>query len=233
MIMRRFVIGDIHGAYKALEQCLQRCDFDDENDLLIALGDLCDGWPETRQVVERLLKIKNIHFILGNHDYWTLEWAVSGIPDPAWLNVGGDNTMKSYNGNAMPPSHLEFFDRAQLYLEIDDKLFVHAGIKPGTPVAEQSPDVFMWDRSLFQEAMNHFQARNPKKLTAYNEVYIGHSPIHRLGFTKPLFTGGVWLMDTGAGWEGVLSIMDIDTKEVYSSNRVDTLYPPGSGRKRY
>lgn len=233
MIMRRFVIGDIHGAYKALEQCLQRCGFDDDKDLLIALGDLCDGWPETCQVVERLRNIKNIHFILGNHDYWTMEWGMTGIADPAWLNVGGENTMKSYEGDTMPAPHLEFFDTAKLYLELDDKLFVHAGIKPGIPLEQQSPDIFMWDRSLFQEAMNRYQMGHPQKLTGYDEVYIGHSPIHRLGFTKPLFTGGIWLMDTGAGWEGVLSIMDIDTKEVYSSNRVDTLYPPGSGRQRY
>ncbi len=45
---RTFVIGDIHGAYRALRQCLDRADFDYESDHLICLGDVCDGWPDTK-----------------------------------------------------------------------------------------------------------------------------------------------------------------------------------------
>lgn len=231
--MRRFVVGDIHGAYKALQQCLDRSSFDYERDVLIALGDLCDGWPETRQVVDKLLEVKNLQLILGNHDYWTLEWAITGIADHAWLNVGGDNTIKSYDGERMPSEHVQLFENARVYYVLENKLFVHAGIELGIPIDQQGPDVFMWDRSLFREAMDQYQSGDHHKLTPYDEVYIGHSPIHRLGFTKPLLAADVWLMDTGAGWEGVLSLMDIDTKEVYSSNRVDMLYPPGSGRQRY
>ena len=40
--MRRLVVGDIHGGYKALMQVLERANFD-QNDMLITLGDLCDG----------------------------------------------------------------------------------------------------------------------------------------------------------------------------------------------
>jgi len=37
-------------------------------------------------------------------------------------------------------------------------------------------------------------------------------------------------MDTGAGWSGVLSMMNIDTKEIFTSDHVDTLYPGITGR---
>jgi serine/threonine protein phosphatase 1 len=37
-------------------------------------------------------------------------------------------------------------------------------------------------------------------------------------------------MDTGAGWAGVLSMMDIHTKEVFTSDRVPELYPEVPGR---
>ena len=66
--MKRFAIGDIHGNYKALKQCLERSAFDKENDLLIQLGDVADGWHEVYECVDELLSIKNTIFIKGNHD---------------------------------------------------------------------------------------------------------------------------------------------------------------------
>lgn len=41
---RRFCIGDIHGAYLAFKQLLDDVNFDYENDKLISLGDIVDGW---------------------------------------------------------------------------------------------------------------------------------------------------------------------------------------------
>ena len=32
-------------------------------------------------------------------------------------------------------------------------------------------------------------------------------------------------MDTGAGWHGLLSAMDIDTKEIWQSDIVKRIYP--------
>lgn len=230
--MRRFVIGDIHGAYKALIQCLERVQFDYNADLLICLGDVCDGWPETREAVDELLKIKNLIFILGNHDYWTLEYAKTDTINPTWLRSGGDNTLNSYN-DIIPEDHIALFENAELYFELDGKLFVHAGIEIGIPIEKQGPDVFLWDRSLFREAIAQYEAGINEKLTPFTETYIGHSPIHSMGYTRPILAGDVWLMDTGAGWDGVLSLLDIDSKEVYCSDHVNTLYPPDSGRQRF
>jgi serine/threonine protein phosphatase 1 len=39
-------------------------------------------------------------------------------------------------------------------------------------------------------------------------------------------------MDTGAGWSGVLTIMNIETKEFFTSDPVPVLYPGIEGRKR-
>ena len=71
---KTFVLGDIHGAYKALTQVLDQSRFDYEKDTLISLGDTCDGWPDTRKCFDELLKIKNLVYILGNHDFWALRW---------------------------------------------------------------------------------------------------------------------------------------------------------------
>jgi len=227
---KQFVIGDIHGAYKGLLQCLDRSAFDYENDHLICLGDVCDGWPETRQAIDELLKIKNLTFLLGNHDFWALQWSKNGTKSHIWLGQGGRNTIHSYSNESMPDNHVELLDQAHDYYLSDNKLFVHAGIELNTPIEYQTQEIFLWDRSLAKEVLDRHLNNDEEQLSEYDEIYLGHTPIHNYGMYKPLVSCGVWLMDTGAGWDGVLSIMNIDTKEVFVSDSIDALYPPGSGR---
>jgi serine/threonine protein phosphatase 1 len=226
---QRFVMGDIHGAYRALHQCLERSAFDVENDLLICLGDVSDGWPETKKCIDELLKIKNLKYILGNHDFWTLEWMQSGWTEEIWLDQGGKATIESYQNQPVPQSHIDLFNFADHYYVLDEKLFVHAGINPLQPIDAQSLNIFLWDRNLARTALNLYQKGIDGKFTSYDEVYIGHTPIPYL---KPIQSGEIWMMDTGAGWSGVLSMMNIDTMEMFISDPVPQLYPGVKGRTR-
>jgi serine/threonine protein phosphatase 1 len=234
--MRRvFVIGDIHGAFRALRQCLQRSEFDYENDQLICLGDVSDGWPETKASIDELLRVKNLIYILGNHDWWTLQWMLTGKVESVWYNQGGKATIESY-GDSFPASHLVFLSEAVLYHLHENKLFVHAGIDPQRPLEQQDQSIFLWDRSLARLALDAYQNRLSSYQTAWNrnagafdEIYIGHTPIP---YERPVGFSGIWLMDTGAGWEGVLSIMNVDSKATFISEPVPSLYPGIEGRKR-
>lgn len=227
--MRRFVIGDVHGAYRALRQCFERAGFDHEHDLLISLGDVCDGWPETAAAVDELLKIRNLTYILGNHDYLALQWMQYGIQQDIWLDQGGMATLKSYN-ETVNDTHKEFFERALPYRVLENKLFIHAGFNPLRRLEEQPFEDFIWDRNLARLALDFFNKGIETQLTTYDEVYIGHTPVST---GRPLLACGVWLMDTGAGWTGVLSMMDIDTKEIFTSDPVPSLYPGVTGRKKF
>lgn len=221
-----FVMGDIHGAFSALKQCLKQSAFDYERDHLICLGDVCDGWPETRACIDELLKIKNLVFVLGNHDVLALAWMKKDFTEPAWLAQGGKMTIKSYGDN-VPQRHIEFLSEAPYYFLHEKKLFVHAGINPAIALENQDQDILMWDRAFQRMAMDHYRRSATGRLTAYDEVYIGHTPIP---FQHPIKAMEVWMMDTGAGWSGVLSMMNIDTKEIFTSDSVPTLYPGVKGR---
>jgi hypothetical protein len=60
---------------------------------------------------------------------------------------------------------------------------------------------------------------------------VGHTPTINFGTLKPIRACEVIIMDTGAGWPGgVLTMMDIDSKEIFQSSQVDSLYPDYSGR---
>ncbi|MGC1242879.1 MAG: metallophosphoesterase [Chryseosolibacter sp.] len=225
---RVFVIGDIHGAYRALRQCLERSAFDYRKDHLVCLGDVSDGWPETRACVDELLRMENLTYILGNHDWWTLEWMRDGRIEPIWYAQGGKATIDSY-ADGVPSEHISFFAEADLYYVFKNKLFVHAGINPLKSLEEQNEDIFLWDRSLASQALHQYGKAGEQKISSFEEIYIGHTPVP---FPEPIFSAGVWMMDTGAGWSGVLSMMDIETKAMYISDAVPALYPGVEGRKR-
>jgi serine/threonine protein phosphatase 1 len=227
IMSKTFVIGDIHGANRALVQCLERSGFNYASDHLICLGDVCDGWPETKQAIDELMKIKNLTYILGNHDYWTLEWMREGVDDNIWVEQGGAATIQSYS-DGVPIEHIEFLEQAKPYLILNNNLFVHAGIDWRVPIERQTMQFFLWDRTMARTAMAN-QTKSPhKNLTIYNEVYIGHTPIA----DPPQRMCEIWFMDTGAGWSGKLSMMDIHSKEIFMSDPVPELYPGIAGRSK-
>jgi len=228
---RTYVIGDIHGALRALIQCLERAQFSYTNDHLICLGDVVDGWPESKQCINELCKIDHLTYIMGNHDWWALKSMQGEPPDLAWLQQGGEETLKSYDGKP-DLEHKDFFLKSLPYYLVDNKLFVHAGIDPEKSLEQQNQETFYWDRELAKAAIDASLGKKEIKLTNYDEVYIGHTPISRLGILHPLRSNDVWLMDTGAGWDGVLSIMNIETKEYFTSDAVPFLYPKSAGRDR-
>lgn len=225
---RVFVIGDIHGAYRALRQCLEKSAFDYEQDHLICLGDVADGWPETQASIDELLRIRNLTYLLGNHDWWALQWMLTGKIENQWAVQGGKATMDSY-GNRIPPRHVAFLSDAPFHYVYENKLFVHAGIRPSTPLHEQNKDTFLWDRTLATLALELYPSSGVDRLSTYDEIYIGHTPVP---YPHPVNSLGVWLMDTGAGWSGVLSMMNVNTKEMYISDPVPQLYPGVEGRTK-
>ena len=226
---RKFVIADIHGAYKALMQCFDQADFDYQNDILICLGDVCDGWPEIDKVFDELLKLKKLIYILGNHDFWALSWAETGSKPDIWLTQGGQATIDCYS-NGMPESHIEILKTAYDYYIDENRMFVHGGFYNDQELKDHDKETFLWDRSLFQAAMFNMSINREVKLTRFDEVYIGHSPTEIYNIKLPIKSCGIWMIDTGAGWSGVLSLMNIDTKEYYISDSVPNLYPDHRGR---
>ena len=227
---RTFVIGDIHGAYKALMECLEKVSFDYKNDTLISLGDICDGWPEVDKCIDELLKITNLIYILGNHDDWALEWIETGEIRDVWYKQGGKATVDSYKGK-IPEEHIDLLRNARLYYKIDKKIFTHGGFNLNIDIEKQNKEIFIWDRSLLQLALKLHYAGTEENITGYDEVYLGHTPTLNYAVTKPKKVCEIYMMDTGAGWPGgVLSIMNIETKEHKTSTPVQKLYPEYRGR---
>lgn len=219
--MRTLVTGDLHGGYKALIQVLERSHFDYANDRLISLGDVADGWTEVAECFEEFYKIKKFVMVRGNHDQWLKEWMKNSFQPDIWVKQGGLNTLASYQkaGEEVKNRDFKFLKNTPFWF-IDEKnrLYVHGGYYDGVPIEKQDKMELMWTRR-FRE-----QPQLCEEIRDYSHVFVGHSTIWR-DSQVPLTRGKVTFMDTGGGWEGKLSIMDVDTGEVWQSDLVSELYP--------
>ena len=52
---------------------------------------------------------------------------------------------------AVPQAHRDFISALPRHIEQDGLLFVHAGIRPGVPLAHQDPEDLIWIRDGFLE----------------------------------------------------------------------------------
>lgn len=174
-----YAIGDIHGQIDMLHTALELIHADGGADAqIVFLGDYVDRGPDSRSVVELLLKgavaDRNWVMLKGNHDRYLTRFLTKKMvndrrtrSDLMWLNprLGGDKTLASYgvvarDGDpidpihraaveAVPDAHLQFLSDLPLYHKTDDHLFVHAGIRPGIALADQAEDDLVWIRDDF------------------------------------------------------------------------------------
>lgn len=222
--MKTFVIGDIHGAHRALMQCLERCKFDRERDRLIALGDVCDGYPEVDRCIAELLTLKHCDYIVGNHDLWALDWALEGKEPDIWTSQGGAATIFSYGSEPMPEKHKDFLQKAHHYFVLEERIFIHGGFDPNFPLEKQGLQKFVWDRDLIYAAWEQSQKDNAYKFSSFQEIFLGHTPVQNFKSNLPQHFCNIWAVDTGAGWSGPLTIMDIHSKEYWQSEPTSKLY---------
>lgn len=271
--MRTYVIGDVHGAAKALLQCLTRSGFRIGTDRLIQLGDVCDGWGQVFEVIEILRNIPNLISIKGNHDEWFNQYLLKGEHPTGWLH-GGHATLNSYCYQyekalysdkaqwitSLQPEHVDighhlFFRNQQLYF-IDDqnRMYCHAGFDRTQYVdylAVAAPTEFYWDRKMWNEAMSCTGDQRLKTANEFTHIFIGHTAttnwssrggeldskreggqwkMSKTPITFPMTRGCVTNMDTGGGFNGKVSIMDVDTREVWQSDLVQDIYNNEVGR---
>ncbi len=172
---RIYAIGDVHGCLDQLSRLLDAIDADlrksDGKGHLIFLGDLVDRGPDSAGVVERLMKGglpgDRADFLMGNHEEVMVECFDGNLQQCGyWLQYGGLQTLESYGlsraeilersgslpeamREVVPVEHIEFIRTFGDHITIGDYLFVHAGIRPDVPVAEQSTRDLRWIRAGF------------------------------------------------------------------------------------
>jgi serine/threonine protein phosphatase 1 len=139
---------------------------------IIFLGDLIDRGPDSAGVLDLALRLHRevggVRFLMGNHEEVFLA-AATGNEEATrfFLRIGGRETILSYGidharflamdmaelaatlPTLIPREHVDFVAAFEDQIVIGDYAFVHAGIKPGVPLAEQEPKHLRWIRDGF------------------------------------------------------------------------------------
>ena len=242
---RKLVIGDIHGGLRAVHQIMERAQVS-QKDTLIFLGDYVDGWSQSPEVIDYLIalgKQQNCIFLRGNHDELLLDWLngnFENFNESLWYNHGGEATVAAYGSvsEKTKKEHIAFLSSLQNYhLDQQNRLFIHAGFTNMNGVTfEYFPKLFYWDRTLWETALaldeniEKESVHYPRRLSLYDESYIGHTPVTKINQTIPVKKACVWNVDTGAAFKGPLTIMDVNTKEFWQSDSLPELYLTEKGR---
>jgi calcineurin-like phosphoesterase family protein len=192
--VRIYAVGDVHGRADLLHEKLCCVDADLAayphcKPLLVFLGDYIDRGPDSRTVLDLLIGRARSHAIVclkGNHESYFRAF----LQDPdvliAWRRCGGLETLRSYGltpsfnpdrdervqlsrelDTALPPSHRRFLGNLASYFECGDFLFVHAGVRPGVPLAHQRDEDLLWIREDFLLCQEGFS-----KIVVH-----GHTPV--------------------------------------------------------
>ncbi len=222
-----YAIGDIHGCLDKLQRLLEVIRYDPAADRLIFLGDYIDRGPDSKGVLDLLVRLQQENpahvFLMGNHEENFLAYLQAWEQDAqsaAWLSEpffagGGTATLQSYEPRlrhehdqrvreAIPPAHVQFLSTLPLYWTDKHYLAVHAGVRPGIPLVHQKPNDLLRIRAPFLDV--------PHGLGYY--VVFGHTPFRIV--RRDVDKIGI---DTGACYAqlgyGTLTAFCLQTKQTF------------------
>jgi serine/threonine protein phosphatase 1 len=214
---RVYAVGDVHGCLDRLV-ALHEVIAEDiaarpvERTSLVHLGDLVDRGSDSAQVVDWLINrppvpADEIVNLMGNHEHMMLS-ALAGADKDApgqWLMNGGADSLLSWGiSRALPPAewagriprqHLIFLRDLAISHRIGPYFFVHAGIRPGVPLEQQSRQDMMWIREPFLSSQADHGV----------VVVHGHTPKR-----EPIVQRNRIAIDTGAVLGGALTCVVLE-----------------------
>lgn len=242
---RVYAIGDIHGRADLLMRLLHDLRDDirsggfDGQPILIFLGDYVDRGFQSKDVLNVLLSDMvspfETYFLKGNHEAAMLQFLSDPSIGPRWAEFGGAETLVSYGvqpprtrtsleewmiaseqlQQVLPPEHLHFLSNLDLSVRVGDYVFVHAGVRPGVPLDQQTEQDLLWIREDF--------LADRRSLGAV--IVHGHTPAQR-----PYRDARRIGLDTGAYLSGRLTAARFEQDSVDFITTGPVLEPATAGR---
>lgn len=199
---RTIVVGDIHGCYTELVALLAQANFG-EDDRVVAVGDLIAKGRESKQVLDLFRQNPRFSSVIGNHDLAVLNF---------WL--GQTSSLKAAQKkvcdelDAEKEKYSNYLASLPYMIDLGTHAVVHAGVRPGVPLSEQSPEDLTELRTLGPD-------RASKEGTAWFDLYDGEKVIlfGHWPSPQPRIARRAIGLDTGCVYGHYLSAYILETGE--------------------
>ena len=207
-IYRTLIVGDVHGCYAELMDLLDKAQLHSD-DQIVLVGDLINRGPNNRQVLDFVHTARHVRSVLGNHEHNLLRYYNGALRTLKYTYASVISDLGKDLGR-----YMEFLAHLPYTLELEEALIVHAGIRPGIPLAEQDPDDLVNLRALAPEGIPWYEFYSGKK-----PIVFGHWV--RL---NPLVLKNAIGLDTGCVYGGRLTgvmlpgfdLVSVPARKVYA-----------------
>lgn len=222
-MVRRYVIGDIHGCSKTFKKLMFESMEVTVEDEIYLLGDLIDRGPKSKKVIDRILSMKKEGFkifsIMGNHELLLLDSANFVQNHIAWFQNGAKETLKSFDihfAHEFKPKYLDFFRTLPYYYLLDDFVIVHGGLnfKIDDPFRDKESMVWIRDNNV------------DLKKTGGRRIISGHTPTPLDKIQKSIKKNKI-ILDGGCVYYGrhpglgYLVGLELNTMQLFFQRNVD------------
>jgi len=174
---RKWVIPDIHGCVKTVQALLSEQIKPTKFDEIYFLGDYIDRGPDSKGVIDLLMKLQreqyNVVALIGNHEEFLVElYDMETTPGKfsffnsakkkreIFFEIGGRRTLKSFHVNhakEIPEEYINWMRNLTYYAEVDDFILVHAGLnfRPDDPLTDKKSMLWIRDYEIMPEKINN------------------------------------------------------------------------------
>ena len=227
MAKRTLIVGDVHGCIRELERLLRRAGYG-EGDALIFVGDLVAKGPDSRAVVRRAMEIGAVT-VRGNHEEHLLRYRraqLTGDPSP---RVGNSHRELA---KTLAEDEWGYLEAMPLFhaLPEHDALVVHAGLMPGVPLDEQTPEHLMNLRTIRPDGSGSTRLEEgvpwASRWLGPERVFFGHDAVRGL----QLYPHAIGL-DTGCVYGGELTALELPSMRRFSVHAERVWCEPKGRRK--
>ncbi|HEY8187225.1 MAG TPA: metallophosphoesterase [Pyrinomonadaceae bacterium] len=208
---RTIVIGDIHGCYDELVSLLERLGLA-ADDRVVAVGDLIVKGQKNAEVLDLFGSDERFSSVIGNHDlailkFWRGEVAkLKKSQERACLELAPEQERYTAYLSSLP-----------FLIDLGTHAVVHAGVRPGIKLDEQSPEDLIELRTLGPD-------RTSRVGTPWYDVYDGEKVIlfGHWPSSMPRKSSHAIGLDTGCVYGNQLTAYILETDQLIQvqANRV-------------
>jgi hypothetical protein len=150
MARRTIVIGDIHGCYDELRELLDRVALGGD-DRVVSVGDLIVKGEHNREVLDLFISDARFSAVIGNHDRAILRHWLREKKSHKKVHKRARKELKPERTR-----YVAYLGSLPTMIDLGTHLVVHAGLRPGVPLCEQSIEDLTELRTLGLDRTSRF-----------------------------------------------------------------------------